>query len=175
MKTKTITLYSFDELSEESKEKAINNLSTINVDFEWWESIYEDAQRIGLKITGFDLDRHRHATGNFIESATECADKILKEHGKECETYKTAKQFISDRDSLVAKYSDGIEKDKVEEGKEFEFDKECDELENEFLRSLLEDYSLMLQKESEYLQSREAIEETIKANECFFTESGDLE
>ena len=48
------------------------------------------------------------------------------------------------------------------------------DLENEFLQSLLEDYSIMLQNESEYLQSAEAIRETIEANEYEFTEDGKL-
>ena len=58
MKTLTINLYQFSELSDEAKEKAISNLSDINVDFDWWTNTYEDAARIGLKITSFDLDRN---------------------------------------------------------------------------------------------------------------------
>ena len=47
-------------------------------------------------------------------------------------------------------------------------------LEAEFLKSILEDYSIILQKEYEYLTSREAVEETIEANDYHFTENGNL-
>lgn len=170
--TTTRTIYTFDELSDEAKEKALEAYRDINVSFDWWEFTYMDAETIGLKIDGFDLDRRRHATGKFIESAFDCASKIIKEHGEACETYKSAKVFLSDWTELVAKYSDGINMEEVYEDNEYEFDKEADELETEFLKSILEDYSIMLQNEYEYLYSDEAVQETIEANEYEFTEEG---
>jgi hypothetical protein len=174
MRTETTTrnLYTFDELSDEAKEKALEECRDINVCFDWWEFIYEDAERIGLKIQSFDLDRRRHATGKFIESAFDCASKIIKEHGEKCETYKTAKAFLSDWAELVTKYSDGINTQEVCEDNEYEFDQEADELESEFLKSILEDYSISLQNEYEYLYEDEAVRETIEANEYEFTEEG---
>ena len=173
--TTTTTVYTFDELSDEAKEKAVNQLWYINVDcIDWWDSLYADAERIGLKITEFDLDRYRHAKGEWLESPERCAELIIKEHGEHCETYQTAKQFLADRAALVAKYSDGVDLERVHEDNEYEFDQACDELESEFLKSLLEDYSILLQKEYEYLTSEEAIVETIQANEYEFTEDGQL-
>lgn len=171
MKTKTITLYQFDELSENAKKRALEIMIEINVDYEWWDSTYEDAARIDLKITSFDMDQY--CNGEFLSSASECANKILKEHGEKCETYKTAKQFLEDRDALVEKYSDGKVKCTVMEENIYDFDNECDELEEEFLKSLLEDYRIMLRNEYEYQMSDEAIIETIRANEYEFTEEGE--
>jgi hypothetical protein len=172
--TTTRTLYTFDELSDEAKEKALDSLRYSYYSDDWHECTTDDAETIGLKITGFGLDRDRHAEGKFIEDASHCANKIISEHGETCETYKTAKAFLSDWSELVVKYSDGIKRDRVAEGNEYEFDQEADEIEAEFLKSLLEDYSIMLQNECEYLQSEEAIIETIKANDYFFTENGKL-
>jgi hypothetical protein len=170
--TTTRTLYTFDELGETAKEKALEVYRHINLDFDWWDGTYQDAKYIGLEIQSFDLDRRRHATGKFIEDANHCASKIIKEHGEMCETYKTAKAFLSDWAELVAKYSDGVNLEQVHEDKEYEFDQEADELQEEFLKSILEDYSIMLQKESEYLYSDEAVQEFIEANEREFTEEG---
>lgn len=172
MRTIETKIYTFAELSDEAKEKAIQNLSDINVNFQWWESTYEDAKNIGLNITSFDLDRNRHAKGEFISYAYDCAKKIVSNHGKDCETYKTAETFIFDYDSLVKKYSDGIKTNVVTEENEYYFYCDCEELEAEFLRSILEDYSIILQNECEYLQSDEAIIQTIGANEYEFTEDG---
>lgn len=174
MRTVRTKIYKFAELSEEAKQTAIENLSYINVDHDWWDSVYMDAKNVGLQITGFDLDRNRHANGIFIESATECAYKILAQHGEKCETHLTAHNFIQDYNKLVEKYSDGVNTDIVAEENEYDFDNEADDLEQDFLTSILEDYSLILQKEYEYLTSEEAIIETIEANDYEFTQDGKI-
>jgi len=172
--TTTRTLYTFDELSESAQQKVIEKLSGINVDFDWWSSTYEDAKNIGLEITSFDLDRNKHAKGEILSSHTETADLIIKNHGEMCETYKLAHAFLSERNALVVKYSDGIDLERVTEDNEQAFDDECDDLENEFKNNLLEEYANILQLECEYLQSEEAIKETIEANEYEFDEDGNL-
>ena len=111
--TTTVEAYKFEELSEKAKEKALQKLLNINLDHNWWDSEYEDAANIGLKLTAFKLDRNKHAEGFFCNSATEVADKIMSEHGNQCETYKTAFNFLNERDTLVRKFSDGINFDVV--------------------------------------------------------------
>jgi hypothetical protein len=161
MQTKTYNVYKYDELTDEQKEKAIANLYDINVEYDWWESCYEDARMIGLEITSFDLDRNRHATGKFIKDAEYCQYKISQEHGEKTETYKTSREFTKERAQLDVNA--------------YDYDEKLEELENDFLQSLLEDYSIMLQNESEYLTTREAIEETIRANDYNFTEDGEID
>jgi len=169
------TLYKFNELTDDAKETAIDNLRFVNVEHgDWWNSTFEDAKEIGLKITSFDLDRRRGADGEFIDSAEHCASLIIKNHGEMCETYKTAQSYLSDRNGLVSQYSDGENTSVVTEENEYDFDKECDELDAEFLKSILEDYSIILQNESEYLTSDEAVQDTIEANDYEFTEDGEL-
>ena len=163
MRTIEVKLYSFDELSEEAKEKAINNLRDINVDYNWWDCTYDDAAQIGLRITEFDLD-HKSISGKFIDSAPAVAEAILAEHGKICETYKTAKSFLSDLDELTGKYPN------IEDCPE----DEIEALEDDFLHSILEDYRIILDNEYDYLTGEEAIIETIEANDYDFTEDGKI-
>jgi hypothetical protein len=170
MKTITLNTYKFSELSEEAKEKAINKLYDLNVDYEWWESVCEDAKNIGLKITSFDLERNRNAEGEFILSANEVAQNIFNEHGESCETYKTAQSFMNDWQPVFNNYMDEMHEDYERQESE---DKLMD-IENEFLKSILEDYSIILQKEYEYLTSEAAIIESIEANDYDFYESGEL-
>lgn len=162
--------YKFDELSDDAKQKAINSLNGINVDYNWWEYTYGDAEEIGLKITSFDLDRNRYAKGHFTLSAAEVMANIFANHGEDCETYKTAKEFEEDWQPLFNEYMD----ENSERHEDSETESDLNDLESDFLKSLLEDYSIMLQNEYEYLQSDEAVIEAIVANEYEFTEKGEL-
>ncbi len=159
MRTIRTKVYQFSELSEQAKETAIKNSYDLNVDYGWWESVYEDAENIGLKITGFDIDRGSYCKGDFITSAGEVVEDILSTHGESCETYKTALKYKNCFQNTS---------DEVDNIEELEND------EDEFLKELLEDYRIILQKEYEYQTSEEAIIGTIEANEYEFTQDGKM-
>jgi hypothetical protein len=168
MKTIEIQLYKFDELSEAAQNVAIQENEGINVDFQWWDSTYEGANNIGLSITSFGLDRNRHAEGKLEMHASSAAFLILENHGETCGTYNTASIYLNTIEEIESKYPGGTDED------DYNIEEETEEAKEEFLNSLLEDYSIMLQNESEYLQSDEAIKETIIANDYDFTENGKM-
>jgi hypothetical protein len=179
--TTTTDVYTFEELSEESKEKAIENLWDINLNYDWWEFTYDDAENVGIKITGFDIDRGAYCTGKFLWSVFTVATEITNNHGNMCETYKTAKSFLEEREILQAKIdkineteADNEETEIDNSNSVYDLENEIEELEDEFTKSILEDYRIMLQKEYEYQSSREAIIETIEVNEYEFTVDGEL-
>ncbi|NCU31668.1 MAG: hypothetical protein EOM23_01755 [Candidatus Moranbacteria bacterium] len=171
MKTIEINLYKFDELSEEAKNTVLERHWDINVDYEWWDGVYMDAENIGLKITGFDIDRGSFCNCEFIEDPQTVANKIMEDHGPDCETYKDAGRFLLEYKRVL----ENAEKDEDEEFlDEYEVEQELEELEDEFLYTLSEDYRIMLQKEYEYLTGEEAIKETLIINEYDFTEDGEI-
>ena len=49
------TVYSYKELSEQAKEKARDWYRDGNLDYDWWESVYEDAKTIGAFL-GWTID-----------------------------------------------------------------------------------------------------------------------
>jgi hypothetical protein len=171
--TKT-KVYQFDELTDDQQQKAIERLYDINVDYEWWDFIYNDANIVKLKLTGFDIGRRSYCKGEFIEYAEDTAQAILKHHGDCCDTYQTAKNYLHERTELVKKHSDGKNTAIVTEDNEYEFDNDCEALDAEFLKDILEDYRIILQKEYEYLTSEKAIIETIKLNDYEFDIDGNL-
>jgi hypothetical protein len=171
MKQVIINTYKFNELSEDAQAKAIDELRDINTEHEWWDNMYDDAENVGLKITSFDLDRNRHADGKFIESAEHCANKIIADHGDMCETYKTAENYLSERDSLIDTWERDDDGEFINEG---DMDDKLNELDDDFLVDILEDYSILLQNEYEYRCTDEAVIETIDANEYDFLESGKI-
>lgn len=184
-RTIEIQAYKFDELSETAKQRAIESFYDTNVDYEWWDYIYDDAKNVGIKITGFDLDRHKSCEGKLLWNAEAVAEKILEDHGKDCETYKTAKAFLLEMEKLEENarhdYDEYLTKNPIEEERdyfdfdgfyEYEFEDERDSLFEDFEKDILGDYANILQNNYDYLTSEEAIIESIEANEYEFDEDG---
>ena len=163
-------VYKFNELSDAAKQKALEKLYDINVEFDWWDSVYDDANTIGCKIKGFDIDRRCYCELK-CEDAHETARLIIENHGEACDTYKLAAEYLKDHDKII----DEAERDEDGElSDEYTVDKLLDELNAEFERALGEEYLSMLRKEYEYLTSEEAIIKTIEANEYEFTKDGKM-
>jgi hypothetical protein len=172
MKTKTITLYEYDELpTERAKERARDWFREVTAgDCYEWEGVQEDAEMIGLVLES--LDQHRPNKGHFKAGALETALKIEEEHGESCETFKTTKAFLDKRGGIVNDAPRDENGDFSEEG---ELDDKLDELESEYLHDLLEDYRIMLDRNIEDANSTEVVENNIRANEYTFREDGKRE
>lgn len=54
--TKQTEVYPFAELSDEAKEKARAWYRSDNLDYDWWDSVYDDADEIA-KCLGIEIDR----------------------------------------------------------------------------------------------------------------------
>jgi len=165
---KETTVYKFEELSEKAQETALSLL--LPEDIDWAECAIEDAKNIGLIFTKWDIER-RTFKSSFIDSALETAHAIEKEQGESCETFKTTKKFLQERDSIIEAWP-------KDENGEFEnvydLDEKLDTLETEYRLELSGDYFLMLQKQYEYRCSKEYILELIEINGYEFTENGKI-
>lgn len=161
LKTIEMTVYTFDELSDKAKEKARDWWREASMHDEWWEHIYDDAERAGLRIEYFDIGRGREIGLRFVERREETMRRILKDHGEECETYKAAMEYLA-----------AVTRTRMSKG-EWAIDMLTDER-AEFRDALKDAYLGMLDREYEYVNSDEYIDEAISANEYMFTESGRL-
>lgn len=165
-------VYLYDELpTEKAKEKALEWGRAFTADYDWWEYMYNEVKELGCEIKGFDVDR-KSINFEVVECPDDVSRKIMDGHGAECGTYKTAKSFLSDRDALVEKYSDGIKLDIVVEENECDFDNDLEGLEKEFCKALGNDYLILLSSKLDYLTSEETLVENLMENEYTFTESG---
>ena len=163
MRTIRTKVYKFSELSKAAQETAIEwYLSGDNL-YWVWDDLKMDAEEIGLKI--ISIDNHRANNGEFMLSAHEVAANIIRDHGSECETYKTAQSFLDTVNEIQGKY---------EELEGYDYEDEMMEAEDEFLKSLLEDYRIMYNNNIDYQQSTEAAGEAIAANDYEFKADGTL-
>lgn len=161
MRTIETILYNFDELSETAKQTAISKLWDLNVDHEWWDGICDDASQIGLKISGFDIDRGSYVNGSLNDCMIDTIELIKANHGQTCETYKLAERYENDFLKLDEESDD--------------YNDEVEYLENEFLKELCDEYLTILRNEYEYLTSEDSIIEAILANEYEFDVNGNLQ
>jgi len=148
--TKTVAVYTYDELEPRAQERAVDWWLSLGLDYEWWDSVYEDAETIGLKITEFDCGRSQHIRGDLTGEVRDTVQAILDNHGPKCDTYKLAQAYYQRK-------HDGYPMD-----------------EDEFLKRLLEEYLDILRREFEYLTSEEVVVESIRANEYEFLEDGSI-
>lgn len=155
MRTETIELYQFNELNSAAKENARDWYRQGGFDYDWYDSVYEDAKNVGLKITGFDCGRGSSIDIEYISgwSIGDVCRQIIKDHGEHCDTYKFAMEFYRLRHTGYTR-------------------KQGEDYREEFLQGIGEEYLSMLRKELEYLESNESIDENIIANEYEFTSTG---
>lgn len=169
MREVTIKLYQYSELPESIQVKVLSSLHDINTDYCWYEHTYDDAEEIGLRITGFNLDYVNQIEGYFKAgslSGYDVAQAIIASHGEQCDTYVWAKSYL-------AQYSVIDQKHDVTDNDD-EYTEERMTLDDEMLPSLLECYWRMLRDDYTYRQSKQAIVETIECNEYEFYCTGEL-
>jgi hypothetical protein len=165
---KEIVVYQYDELSDEAQDNARKWYRESALAYDWWDSIYDDAKNIGLKITAFDLGRRNSIEGAFTKDAKDVADAILANHGEIRDTYRDATVYTKYRKAIIA----AAPLSAIEEETDDYLANALEELDKGFLHAILQDYLSMLRRETEYLESDECITESIRANDYEFLESG---
>ena len=92
----TFKLYKFNELSDEVKEKVLDDNRYIMVEyFDWYRDVYSDAEEIGFKIEEFDLDR-RYIKVRLNTSVLSSVEWAMNYFGKDTKGYKIAKSYYDE-------------------------------------------------------------------------------
>lgn len=176
-------VFEFDELSEDSKQTAIEAFANINTDMDWWaysDELLDIAKEYGIHINfqelQFDLERENYVafeTYNHSQKAdyiqgiyVEDSKKFIKKAGldlREC------RNIIGNILIDHKHYAGGIISNYVECN---DATSEQEEKLQECLEQMLDKMLDSLKAEYESVTSREAIEDTIRANEYEFLEDG---
>ncbi len=146
MRTVTIQVLQYNELSPKAQAKAREWWLTMGLD-DWWDQTYEDAEMIGVKIEEFDIDR-RTIELDLKFSVGKVAGLIVDNHGEHCDTYKLAQDYYRRKRTRTP------------------MNEEC------FKRNLGREYLKMLQSDYDYQTSDECAAEQIICNEYEFTADG---
>lgn len=181
-------VYSFKNLPEDSKEKALEKYYAINVeDGDWYEDDFLVDMGVPKKIQDksfkikqggtifkwdkiyFDIDRGDYI--QFKNLRVEDEDSFRQTLGVSKKTWDKTDYYFKDNGREGDTYVEFEEK----EGKEFtESEKVELEKAQENFSELMHQSKKGLRANYEYLTSRESIEETFEANDYRFTEKGEI-
>ncbi len=188
MKQNIVMSYSINELSEENRNKAIEKLIDLNVDYEWWDSIkenfMEDMETIGYHVSniyfsGFysqgdgacfeaNVNILNYLTKNKLKTKYRKLTEYVKDTG-DCIDIEQAGRYYHEKSmSFTDTFSSTDSKKLADQMTEIieRIEQEAEDKAKELYKTL--------EKKYEYLTSTEAIVETIEANEYEFTEKGEL-
>ena len=185
------TVYNYSDLllaeNSELKEKVLSNLSDINIDFEWYSSVYESFTEIALE-NGFVVDKC-YFSGFYSQGDGAMFEGMITDFSQYISNNLVHKLYKNDTISLEASFKHSghyyHEKsysyvfdydfgkygrfDNIETYLGFVEDHICDKYE-----SLCKELYTMLKYEYEYLTSESSILETIEMNGYEFDEEGNI-
>ena len=174
MRDMSVTVYSFDELSDDAKERALNAFRGVNVEFNWYEDTFDTIRTAG-KLIGLGIDRIYFDTDSYctFDAQYQYVRGAVKAVRASLQGVVRKLQALQKRHfySLSCAVTKGRSMNYY---RCFRFgeDYECD------LGDIIDDFAhwarILLRDEYEYLTSDEAVKEMIEANEYEFDEAGNL-
>jgi len=193
MKTIKTTVYSFNELSDKAKKKALENLYDINVDADWGLFLYDDFYS-ALSIIGVSTGENSIRSSGFASQGDGLSFTGLYSYSR------GALERISDEVGLCdflditpeVKSLEAIQKknDYKLEGRierishaychentvryYSDADADTDDELTAIFRAIMVKFYRVLEREHGHLTSDESIEATIEANDYYFTDNGKL-
>lgn len=197
MRTETINVYKFDELNDEAKEKAREWYRDGALDYEWWDSVYEDAAAVGL-LMGINVERiyfsgfasqgdgacfigtYQYAKGS-VARVKEYAPQDDELH-RIVENLAVAQKprfyglsaTINHIHHHCHEYSVAIAVFEDQDCRAIEAGVEDNEAVSEALRDFMRWIYRRLEAEHDWLMSDEQVDDTIIANEYEFTADGTI-
>lgn len=189
----TINIYTFAELPEDAKARALSTLADVNVDYDWWESAHDAIETAGrclgidCKVECFDL---HHGTIDLRGSYSyrkgwrkalhaEFGGDLLARLERIGAALQDAQRRLFYRATAALErpyYSREGTAYSVDPGTDSgsaQIAAACDDI-DQALRDFEHEALRLLRREYEYLTSEQAVIEAIEANDYRFDENGRL-
>lgn len=202
MRTEEVSIFQFSELSEQAKERAREWYRKGALDYDWWDSIYEDAARV-FKILGINsakpvklmngstrYDPAIYFSGFWSQGDGACftgtyeyakgsARAIARHAPKDAELHRIGRELMEVQKRNRYQVTANLEhrgRYYHEHSVSIDVDgceRNDQETVTELLRDLMRWIYRALEAEHEYLMSNETVDDNIIANEYEFTEEGE--
>ena len=181
MRDMSVTVYSFDELSDDAKERALNAFRGVNVEFNWYEDTFDTIRTAG-KLIGLGIDRIYFDTDSYciFDAYYRYARGAVKAVRKEFSWADGLCQVAKDLQDLQRRrfYSLRCEVSSQRDTNSYQCFRFGEDYECKDLGDIIDDFAhwaqILLRDEYKYLTSDEAVKEMIEANGYEFDEAGKL-
>jgi hypothetical protein len=190
------TVYKFNELSDEAKDKAIEDYRQDGFGYEWWDYIFEDAKRMG-SLMGITVDKiyfsgfssqgdgacfegsYEYVKGSVkaIREETGDSDKDLAAIAKGLQAEQRRNFYglsanVKQRGHYSHEFCTEIDVQDNRDNAPWQVSDEVEEAIKDLLRDFMRWIYRSLEREWHYMNSDAAITENIEANEYEFLENG---
>ena len=181
MREMTVTVYSFNELSEAAQKRVLNAFRDINVEFNWYEDTFDTIRTAG-KLIGLDIDRIYFDIGSYCmfdayyRYARGAVKAVQSEFPHATDLHEVARKLQDLQRRRF--YSLRCEVSSQRDTNSYQCFRFGEDYECKDLGDIIDDFAhwarILLRGEYKYLTSAEAVKEMIEANEYEFDESGNL-
>jgi len=168
-------VYKFEELSDEAKERALeDNRYVLVEDYAWYDFIYDEADMIGIEIEGFDL-YEGYIKIKLNTSVLNSVESAMQWFGESTEEYKLVKSYydaimkLADSDEVKEYLEENPDDDAYDAIYNMSLD---DRFYNEYISDMKRLFLKMLEDTYDYLISDEAIIKYFDNNDYEFFENG---
>ena len=192
------TVYKFNELSDEAKDKAIEDYRQDGFDYEWWDFIFEDAKRMGalmgitvenIYFSGFFSQgdgacfegsyEYQKGSVKAIRDETGDSDKDLTAIAKGLQAEQRRNFYglsasVKQRGHYNHELCTEIDVQDNRDNAPWQVSDEVEEAIKDLLRDFMRWIYRSLDREWDYMNSDEQITEAIEANEYDFLENGKM-
>jgi len=167
-------VYKFEELSDEAKERALeDNRYVLVEDYAWYDFIYDEADMIGIEIEGFDL-YEGYIKIKLNTSVLNSVESAMQWFGESTEEYKLVKSYydaimkLADSDEVKEYLEENPDDDAYDAIYNMSLD---DRFYNEYISDMKRLFLKMLEDTYDYLISDEAIIKYFDNNDYEFFEN----
>lgn len=180
-------VYQFDELSDAAKERAREWWREGGLDYEWWDTTYDDAKTC-LALAGFTVDRiyfsgfSSQGDGACFEGSWSASDtkpvREMRQHApkdKDLHTIAATMRKLARQDRNASMSVKNRGRESHEHATEFYVTARTAKIDDaivETSRDAMRWIYRQLEREYEWLNSDEQVDESIRANEYEFDEEG---
>jgi len=168
-------VYKFEELSDEAKERVLeDNRYVLVEDYAWYDFIYDEADMIGIEIEGFDL-YEGYIKIKLNTSVLNSVESAMQWFGESTEEYKLVKSYydaimkLADSDEVKEYLEENPDDDAYDAIYNMSLD---DRFYNEYISDMKRLFLKMLEDTYDYLISDEAIIKYFDNNDYEFFENG---
>lgn len=176
-KTREVRVYSINELDDSgsyptARDRALDKVREGVFMFDWWDYVYDDAKRVGVTISGFDLGRRQSIDLELDDSPEDVCQAIIDEHGDADEEPRIILAELMRLNESIDEAYDSEDEEDSNGTSLYDLEDQKESVEEDLITYLKQYYYTMLQREYDGMNEDDYLIEHAEANDMEFDKDG---